>query len=220
MKIKKFFEFKVENVLYIFDFDDTLVETPDFEELAIEYLTEDVSIADLLKKCTDEISISNSDLKWQDGRIYIIDTNNQIEIPEWSKYWVRKGQRVYLTPPNEFSLSDISLPKTTKELKDLYNSVENKCIVTARPEMIREKIIKSLKDLGFQDPKFGLHMYPYLNHRNAGEWKGKKIVELIKETGFKSAIFYDDNPKYIKKAKRVIDNELPGFDIKYIKVQK
>lgn len=220
MKIKKFFEFKVESVLYIFDFDDTLVETPDFEELAIEYLTEDVSIADLLKKCTDEISISNSELKWQDGRIYIIDPNNQIEIPEWSKYWVRKGPRVYLTQPNEFSLSDISLPKTTKELKDLYNSVENKCIVTARPEIIRDKIIKSLKNLGFQDPKFGLHMYPHLNHRNAGEWKGKKIVELIKETGFKSAIFYDDNPKYIKKAKRVIDNELPGFDIKYIKVQK
>jgi glycosyltransferase involved in cell wall biosynthesis len=42
-KIKKYFEF-VENkdTLYIFDFDDTLVESPDFEELAIEYLKSDV----------------------------------------------------------------------------------------------------------------------------------------------------------------------------------
>jgi hypothetical protein len=219
-KIKKFNEFKVESVLYIFDFDDTLVRTPDFEELAIEYLKEDVTISDLLKKCTDEIGISDNQLKWQDNRIYFEDPESNFDISTNNKYWIRKGSRVYLLSPNEFSITDLSLPKETKELKKLYNSVENKCIVTARPEIIRDKIINSLKRLGFQDPKFGLHMYPYLNHRNAGEWKGRKIVEILNDTGFKSAIFYDDNSKYIKKAKRVIDQELPGFDIKYVKVQK
>lgn len=219
-KIKKFNEFKVESVLYIFDFDDTLVRTPDFEELAIEYLKEDVTISDLLKKCTDEIGISDNQLKWQDNRIYFEDPESNFDIITNNKYWIRKGSRVYLLSPNEFSITDLSLPKETKELKKLYNSVENKCIVTARPEIIRDKIINSLKRLGFQDPKFGLHMYPYLNHRNAGEWKGRKIVEILNDTGFKSAIFYDDNSKYIKKAKRVIDQELPGFDIKYVKVQK
>lgn len=219
-KIKKFNEFKVESVLYIFDFDDTLVETPEFEDLAIEYLKEDVTISDLLKKCTDEIGISDNQLKWQDNRIYFEDPQSNFDISPNSRYWVRKGNRVYLLSPNEFSLSDMSLPSETKELKELYNSVENKCIVTARPEIIRSKIINSLKTLGFQDPKFGLHMYPHLNHRNAGEWKGHKIVEILNDTGFKSAIFYDDNPKYIKKARRVIDQELPGFDIKYVKVQK
>jgi hypothetical protein len=220
MKIKKFNEFKVESVLYIFDFDDTLVETPDFEELAIEYLKEDVTISDLLMRCTDEIGISDNQLKWQDNRIYFEDPQFNFNINLNSKYWVRKGNRVYLLSPNEFSLSDISLPSETKELKELYNSVENKCIVTARPEIIRNKIIDSLKRLGFQDPKFGLHMYPHLNHRNAGEWKGHKIAEILNDTGFKSAIFYDDNPRYIKKARKVIDQELPEFDIKYVKVQK
>jgi hypothetical protein len=219
-KIKKFNEFKVESVLYIFDFDDTLVETPEFEELAIEYLKEDVTISDLLRKCTDEIGISDNQLKWQDNRIYFEDPQSNFDISPNSKYWVRKGNRVYLLSPNEFSLSDMSLPSETKELKELYNSVENKCIVTARPEIIRNKIINSLKSLGFQDPKFGLHMYPHLNHRNAGEWKGHKIVEILNDTGFKSAIFYDDNPRYIKKARKVIDQELPEFDIKYVKVQK
>ena len=114
----------------------------------------------------------------------------------------------------------MSLPSETKELKKLYNSVENKCIVTARPEIMRDRIIQSLKGLGFQDPKFGLHMYPYLNHRNAGQWKGHKIVEILNDTGFKSAIFYDDNPRYIKKAKKVIEELLPNFDIKYVKVEK
>ena len=219
-KIKKFNEFKVESVLYIFDFDDTLVETPEFEELAIEYLKEDVTISDLLRKCTDEIGISDNQLKWQDNRIYFEDPKSNFDISPNSKYWVRKGNRVYLLSPNEFSFSDMSLPSETKELKELYNSVENKCIVTARPEIIRNKIINSLKSLGFQDPKFGLHMYPHLNHRNAGEWKGHKIVEILNDTGFKSAIFYDDNPRYIKKARKVIDQELPEFDIKYVKVQK
>ena len=219
-KIKKFNEFKVESVLYIFDFDDTLVETPEFEELAIEYLKEDVTISDLLKKCTDEIGISDNQLKWQDNRIYFEDPQSNFDISPNSKYWVRKGNRVYLLSPNEFSLSDMSLPLETKELKELYNSVENKCIVTARPEIIRSKIIDSLKRLGFQDPKFGLHMYPHLNHRNAGEWKGHKIVEILNDTGFKSAIFYDDNPRYIKKARKVIEELLPNFDIKYVKVKK
>jgi hypothetical protein len=218
MKIKKFFEFKENIDFYIFDFDDTLVETPDFEKIALPYLKENLNIEDLINKCKNEIDFNRNEIKFLDGRIYIDDPNHLIKIPNNSKYWIRKGLRVYLLQPNEFSLLDESIPKKTKELKDLYNSVENKCIVTARPEIIREKIIKSLKELGFEYPKFGLHMYPYLNHRNAGEWKGKKIVELIKETGFKSAIFYDDNSKYIKKAKRVIDNELPGFNIKYVKV--
>lgn len=217
-KIKKFNDFKVEIVLYIFDFDDTLVQTPGFEDLAIEYLKEDLTISDLLKRCTDEIGISDNQLKWQDNRIYFEDPQSNFDITPNSKYWIRKGNRVYLLSPNEFSLSDMSLPNETKELKDLYNSVENKCIVTARPEIIRDKIIQSLKKLGFEDPNFGLHMYPYLNHRNAGEWKGHKIVEILNDTGFKSAIFYDDNPRYIKKARKVIEQELPGFDIKYIKV--
>ena len=216
MKIKKFFEFNKNIDFYIFDFDDTLVETPDFEEIALPYLKENMQ--ELINKCKSELNFNKSEIKFLDGRIYVDDPNHLVEIPNNSKYWIRKGSKIYLLQPNEFSLMDESLPKKNKELKDLYNSVENKCIVTARPEVIRDKIVKSLKELGFEYPKFGLHMYPHLNHRNAGEWKGKKIVELIKETGFKSAIFYDDNSKYIKKAKKVIDIELPGFDIKYIKV--
>lgn len=219
-KIKRFKEFNESDILMIFDFDDTLVETPNFEELAIEYLKEDVTISDLLKKCTDEIGISNNQLKWRDNRIYFEDPKYNFDIRPNSKYWTRKGNRVYLLSPNQFSLSDMSLPNRTKELKKLYNSVENKCIVTARPEVMRSKIIKTLKRLGFQYPKFGLHMYPHLNYRNAGQWKGRKIVEILNGTEFKSAIFYDDNSKYIKNAKKVIDELLPNFDIKYVKVEK
>jgi hypothetical protein len=56
---------------------------------------------------------------------------------------VRKGKRVYLLTP-EFGKTDISLPTKLKELVNLYNSVENKCIVTARTEEVRNKIEEKL----------------------------------------------------------------------------
>lgn len=41
MIIKKFDEFETDDVLKIFDFDDTLVDSPSFDKLAIEHLKEE-----------------------------------------------------------------------------------------------------------------------------------------------------------------------------------
>lgn len=215
MKIKNFDEFsESKDTLYIFDFDDTLVNSPSFEELAIEFLKEDSSIGDMLKISVDRIGVSLRDLKWENGRIYVNDPKD--EIKEFGN-WVRKGKRVYLTSPNIFHVSDISLPKSVKELSKLYKSVENKCIVTARPESLRSKIESKLKEFGLEMPKFGLHMIPD-NTKNAGHWKGEKIVEILNETGFKKAVFYDDNAKYISKATKVVKDKLPNIDWKTVKV--
>lgn len=215
MKIKKFDEFSEnKDTLYIFDFDDTLVNSPSFEELAIEFLKEDLSIGDMLKTSVERIRVSLRDLKWENGRIYVNDPND--EIREFGN-WVRKGKRVYLVTPNSFHISDISLPKSIKELSNLYKSVENKCIVTARPESLRSKVESKLKEFGLEMPKFGLHMIPD-NTKNAGNWKGEKIVEILNETGFGKAIFYDDNAKYISKATKVVKDKLPNIDWKTVKV--
>lgn len=215
MKISKFNEFlENKDTLYIFDFDDTLVNSPSFEELAIEFLKEDLSIGDMLKTSVERIGVSLRDLKWENGRIYVNDPKD--EIKEFGN-WVRKGKRVYLTSPNIFHVSDISLPKSVKELSDLYKSVENKCIVTARPESLRSKVESKLKEFGLEIPKFGLHMIPD-NTKNAGHWKGEKIVEILNETGFRRAIFYDDNAKYISKATKVVKDKLPNIDWKTVKV--
>lgn len=215
MKISKFNEFlENKDTLYIFDFDDTLVNSPSFEELAIEFLKEDLSIGDMLKTSVGRIGVSLRDLKWENGRIYVNDPKD--EIKEFGN-WVRKGKRVYLVSPNIFHVSDISLPKSVKELSDLYKSVENKCIVTARPESLRSKVESKLKEFGLEMPKFGLHMIPD-NTKNAGNWKGEKIVEILNETGFRRAIFYDDNAKYISKATKVVKDKLPNIDWKTVKV--
>ena len=215
MKIKNYNEFTSENVLYIFDFDDTLVNSPSFEELAIKYLKEDITIKDLLDQSIKRVGVTLDDLKWQDGRIYVLDPNK--ELKEFGN-WVRKGDRLYMFSPNLFHVSDISLPKSLKtEISDLYKSVENKCIVTAREESLRNKITNKLLDLGLELPKYGLHMAP-MGTKNAGHWKGERIVEIINETGFQKAIFYDDNIKYIKRATKVIKEKLPNFDFTSIKV--
>lgn len=215
MRIKNYNEFTSDNVLYIFDFDDTLVNSPSFEELAIEYLKEDITIKDLLNQSIKRVGVTLDDLKWQDGRIYVLDPNK--ELKEFGN-WVRKGDRLYMFTPNAFHLSDLSLPETLKELSELYKSVENKCIVTAREESLRDKITRTLLNLGLELPKYGLHMAP-VGTKNAGHWKGERIVEIIKETGFQKAIFYDDNAKYIKRATKVVREKLPDFDFTPIKVK-
>jgi len=215
MKIKNYNEFTSENVLYIFDFDDTLVNSPSFDELAINYLKEDITIKDLLNQSINRVGVTLDDLKWQDGRIYVLDPNK--ELKEFGN-WVRKGDRLYMFTPNAFHLSDLSLPSTLKELSELYKSVENKCIVTAREESLRNKITRTLLDLGLELPKYGLHMAPN-GTKNAGNWKGERIVEIINETGFQKAIFYDDNAKFIKRATKVVREKLPDFDFTPIKVK-
>lgn len=214
--LKLFEEIATNKTLYVFDLDDTLVETPSFEELSIEFLKENVNIKDILISCVDDLGVKLSDLKWENGRIFIDDPNNNINIPNGIN-WVRKGKRVYLLTPDNFGITKISLPtKTIPQIIEIYNSVENKCIVTARNEIIREDIKNILVKFGIEYPKYGLHMYPYDKHYRAGTWKGKKILEIAKENGFNDVIFYDDNAKYIKDAKKVIDET--NLNFKAIKV--
>lgn len=218
MRIKRFESFSGDRTLYAFDFDDTLAKTPSFEDRAIAFLKESSEIESMLKKATAKIGIGMDSLRWQDGRIYIEDPSAKIEVKPNDRDWARKGARVYLLQPEEFCLSDLSMPEMATELKDLYNSTENACIITARPERIRSKIEESLERLCLEYPKYGLHMYPSLNHHKAGRWKGQKMCELAKQFGFERVVFYDDNRKYIKAATAAVKELMPNLDFKAIKV--
>jgi hypothetical protein len=215
VKIDRFTEFSIDQqTLYVFDFDDTLVVSPRYEDIAIKFLNENLTVKDLLDRAIKRIGIDKSKLRVQDKRIFIEDPN---KIYQEQKDWVRKGNRLYLVQPDEFSYLDESLPKQTKELVNLYKSVKDKCIVTARPESMRDKIESVLNQFGLEEPKWGLHMAPD-GKINAGKWKGEKIVELVNTTGFQNVIFYDDNSKYIRGAKKVVQEKLPNLNFKCIKV--
>ena len=218
MKYLKLFEnFQEDDVLYIFDFDDTIVDTPSFEELAIQYLTENQNIGDLIKRSLQFVNKEQKDLKIENGRIYVEDPNQTIE-PKGN--WVRKGLRVYMVTPNVYHFLDISLPTKVKELSELYKQVQNKAIVTGRMVDLKEKVIESLQKFGLELPNHGLFCYPSKDDRTdrVAEWKGKTIVQLLKDTGFKKAKFYDDKPKWVKKVVNAVRTELPEVEFEGIRV--
>lgn len=209
VKIDRFDDFNIESkTLYVFDFDDTLVVSPRYEDIAKKYLLEKLTAEDLIKRAFKKIGNNKSKLKLQDRRIFLEDPSFTYQS---DKDWTRKGDRLYLIEPDEFCYTDDSLPNKLKDISNIYKQVENKCIITARPESMREKIMDVLKDLGIQYPEFGLHMKPDFL-KNAGIWKGEKIAELVKKYGFKKVIFYDDNSKYLRKSKQVVSEKLPNLE--------
>lgn len=206
----------VDDTLYIFDFDETLVLNPRFEDLAIEYLKEDVTVKSLLQSSIRKIGVSIKDLKWENGKIYVNDPEQELEV---KGNWVRKGKRVYLVPPDRFYFTDISLPIDTTNLKEFYNSVQNKAIVTGRPSEIKDKVEKSLKKFDLDIPNHGLFCFPIKSSDGdkVAIWKAKTIVKLIKDTGFKNVSFYDDNSKWVNKVVSTVKKELPDVTFKGIK---
>ena len=218
MKYLKLFEnFQESDTLYIFDFDNTLVDSPSYEELAIEYLTENTTIGDLIRRSLNFVNKQKSDLRIENGRIYIEDPNQTIE-PKGN--WVRKGLRLYMVTPNVYHFLDLSLPIQVKQLAELYTQVQNKSIVTGRMVDLKEKVKESLQKFGLELPNYGLFCYPSKDDRTdrVAEWKAKTIVQLLKDTGFKKAKFYDDKPKWVKRVVLEVRKELPDVEFEGVRV--
>jgi hypothetical protein len=205
------------DTLYIFDFDETLVVNPKFNQMAIEYLKEDVTIKSLLQSSVRKIGVKISDIKWENGKLYVPDPDSNINV---NGNWVRKGNRVYLVTPDKFYFTDLCLPHSKTKLSNLYNEAENKAIVTGRPEEMRDKVLSSLEKFGLSEPNLGLFCYPTKSQTDdkVAIWKSKTIIKLIKNSGFKNVVFYDDNSKWVNKVTASVKKEFPGINwtgIKY-----
>lgn len=214
MKYIKLYESYNNNTLYVFDLDETLVSNPSFTKLVVKSINENFNLSKFLMNSLKEINKKIKDIKIQDDRIYIDDINNDIEL---SKNWTRKKGRVYLLQPDEYEISDLNLPQSTKDLLSKYNSVDNKCIITARPEISKDQVINRLEELGIKKPKYGFHFFPRIKRYGVGTWKGKKIIEICKKNNFNKVIFYDDNRNYLRDAKSIIIKE-GSIEITTIKV--
>jgi hypothetical protein len=53
--LKLFEEYNNDDVLHIFDFDDTIVDSPRFEDQIRDYLKEDISVESLLDELLSQI---------------------------------------------------------------------------------------------------------------------------------------------------------------------
>jgi hypothetical protein len=201
------------DTLHIFDFDDTIVDSPRFEELAIKYLKEGVTIKSLVDRSLNQIGVSKEDVKIEHGRLYVNDPDSKIEV---KGNWVRKKERVYLVAPDKFYYSDISFPDKVTKLSTLYKRVKNKAIVTARLHTVRSLVKKYLDKLELGQPNCGLFMYPSRDEDGSkvAAWKAKTIVKLLKDTGFKKAEYFDDKSKIVNAVVKLVKSELP--DVEFI----
>jgi hypothetical protein len=200
-----------DDTLFIFDFDDTLADSPRFEELAINYLREGVTVKTLVDRSLKQIGKKKEDVKIEHGRLYVNDPKSEIDI---KGNWVRKKTRVYLVAPDKFYYLEESFPDKLTPLAKKYKSVKNKAIVTARIKTVRNLLEKYLDKLGLGQPNQGLFMYPTKDEDGSkvAAWKAKTIVKLIKDTGFKKVEFFDDKSKIVNAVVKAVKDELPDVD--------
>lgn len=219
LKSFKLFESETnDDTLYIFDFDDTIVDSPRFEELAINYLRENVSVKTLVNRSLKQIGKKKEDVKIENGRIYIDDPNLEIEV---KGDWVRKKGRVYMVAPDKFYYLEESFPDKLTKLSPLYKKVKNKAIVTARIKSVKKLVEKYLDKLELGQPNWGLIMYPLRDETpdRVATWKAKTIVKLIKESGFKKVEFFDDKSKTVNAVVKLVKEKLPDVEFKGHKVK-
>jgi hypothetical protein len=205
--IFKYKELNDPKSIFAFDFDDTLANSPDFNKLSIDYLRESNDIEKLLKKSVSLIGANINDLKWNHGKIFINDPDQKLNV---KGNWVRKGDRVCLNQPDEFSLLDISIPTNLNWPSDIYKQCLNKCIITARPQKSEPKIKKCIQDLGLELPNFGLYTCPPNIKTTTPKWKADTLSEIIKDNKFENVYFWDDKPKIVRQIRNDISN---NFDV-------
>lgn len=203
-KPKRLLESK-NNTLHVFDFDDTMFHSNNFED-SIKYLIEKLTPENILKKSINDININLKDLKYDNGRIYIDDIDQLINIPKNSD-WIRKKDRIYLTQPESYYLTEEGMPiEINKIIVDLYNSVDNKAILTARKEKFKNIVLDTLHKFNIEEPNIGIFMYPDKTNIQPSMWKAHKLLEIYKNGNYNEIHYYDDNIKLLKKIKKHLSN--------------
>ena len=204
-------------VLWAFDLDDTLVYSTRFEETVKPLLNEFLTPEIILQNKVADIGVTIKDLKYEHGRIYLEDPKQIINISRNSS-WIRKGDRVYITQPESYYLTDESMPiGTYKKIVEVYNKVENRAIITSRNERLRKQTELALNNLGVKKPNVGLFMFPNNISITQTRWKANKLSELYNE-GFTEIHYFDDNMKVLKKIKSYLKKQ--KINITFYKVNE
>ena len=107
----------------------------------------------------------------------------------------------------------------TTELSETYKVVKHKAIVTARHDDMRDKIISIMDSFNLPQPNWGLFCYPKQSSdvERTADWKSRVIVNIIKNSEFKTVNFYDDNSKIVNSVTKKVNIELPHIIFNAIK---
>lgn len=185
-----------ESTLYVFDLDDTLVDTPSFGDHAAPIL-ERIDVLSHLERAARAADRPLSDIHVADGRVYIDDPESII--PAVKGLWYRKKGRLYLTTPDGYYTDELSVPTEIRpDIVAVYRTAPHRAIVTGRGESSRLMVNRFLRDLGIPAPDMGLHMFPGTDLGRTAAWKANTIIGMIRTGGFSEAHYYEDNAKWLK----------------------
>jgi hypothetical protein len=203
---RKIIKESIENkkILYAFDLDDTLMFNENFENMVKHMLNENVTPEHILLNELNKIGVDIHQLKYENGRIYFNDPEEKISFP-MDSCWVRKKNRIYLTKPESFLYTDYSLPiKSNRDMVKFYNNVKNKCIITVRKEIMKDKIEKILIKNNIEKPNYGLHMFSSHKYSSKFIWKSETLLKIYQDGKFTKINYYDDDIKLIKRMKNYL----------------
>jgi hypothetical protein len=89
--------------------------------------------------------------------------------------------------------------KINQKIVSIYESVENKMILTGRNERMRQDVEEKLKVLKISKPNFGLYLFPG-GCNTIVNYKIKTIEDSILDNGWKEIHFFEDKEEWLEKA--------------------
>lgn len=243
---------KDKKVIHIFDLDDTLTKTPSFSEYvgvndgetinldSSEYVKDfkriKAAFADELSK---EVGFRRSGdfvvpFNLSNGKHFTSFYMDYFEEPKYSRMFDIKNDVIIVKSFSNF----YSDPKSigiflNDDVKEIYDSVPYKMILTGRNNILRKEIEDNFKDIGIEYPNEGFFMFkarpnkkkikrateegeeifipPY---NSIKEYKAWVISESINKNGWDEVHFYEDRQDWLNFAEGVIKSKHP--DVKFV----
>jgi hypothetical protein len=231
-----------EKILYVFDMDDTLVQTPTLSEVVYvengKIHTGDFVIDKVLNQVLQfsekiyENKYSFTFKKEEDGKIFllkdglklgvnfVVDVNNSDlkdnEKKEVLSKFTLYDKKLILKHFKEFFQTESTVGVKIKEnVVKVYEKALNKMILTGRSKSILKGVEYILFNIvGLEKPNRGLFLYDY-NKNGVKGFKAKVIIDSIDKYQWEEIKFFDDRQDWLDFAEEEVKKVYP--DIKFQK---
>lgn len=241
----------MKKIIHIFDLDSTLTVTPTFAEFVGAENGEIINDAEYFSKYFQKIKAAFADelskevlFKRSGDYVIPIDSSSKDSFDSNSMEYFsdNKYKRLFEIIQDTMVIQPFpgfhSEPSTigvfvNPKVKDKYDSVQNKMILTGRSEKLRNEIESNLKEIGVEYPNYGLFMFmnipsqkkilkakaeekdifvpPYSNMKDYKAWVISKSIE---KDGWNTVHFYEDKLDWLSYAEGVIKEKYP--DVKFV----
>ncbi|HUS51371.1 MAG TPA: hypothetical protein VMZ91_14475 [Candidatus Paceibacterota bacterium] len=91
-----------------------------------------------------------------------------------------------------------------------YSSAPDKMILTGRGTNLRGVIEARLKELGLDQPNYGLMLFPGISGQSVKQFKTDTILQSIEDNGWDEIHFYEDKKEWLESAQNAVQEKYPN----------